>query len=148
MNERLDAERKPKSRLANTRTGEAARSDSNYCDALAIEIERFAEHCRVPGKPPLPVAFANKNRGGGHELRNTHRFEGAAVKSCDPKNLKIVFGDNEDIGELCIARLGTEQSHSSNPRSSGRRALAKHAPGVRERDACRPKGDKPAEGMD
>ncbi len=148
MNQRLDAERKPKSRRGHTRTDEVVRRNSGYSDGEAIQINRFPQHCRVPRKPPLPVVFADKNRRAGRTLRNAYRFEGAAAKGSDSQNLEVVFGDNEDVGELRIARPGTEQPQSSHPRSNRGGALANHATGVRERHGCRPKGDQAAEGTD
>ena len=106
VNQRLKADRKPEIRRGHTGADEVARRNSDDGDSGAVQTDSFAENCRMSCKSLLPIVFADKNRGRDHKLRNADRFEGAASQGDNSKNLEVVFGNDENAGELRIACPG------------------------------------------
>jgi hypothetical protein len=68
MKQRLKGERKPEIRHVYTGANEVARRNPDYGKSDAIETNGFAQQRGIPGEPPLPVVFADENRGRGGQL--------------------------------------------------------------------------------
>src|SRR5262249_38406518 len=103
VDERLQREWKPEVGDGHTGADEVARRNADDGDGCAVETDRLPEHGRISLKAPLPAVFADGQRGGREKLGRSDGFECTSLHRRDSEHVEVVFGDDEDAGELRVA---------------------------------------------